>query len=342
MSGTVTVPSLGITKSSANPAVPFIGGLLIEVFVACVLYGVTTLQSFIYFQKYPNDAMSLKLLVGAVWTLETVHTGFCMLFLYEYLVEGFGDFAYFLHINWGIGVTVITSACIALCVQGYYVWRVWCVSSKSFAWTVAIAIPAVARVAFGVGSTILSYKYDDWLTFRDTKSSLITISGGLGAAALVDVLVAVTLSYYLNKGRSAWHKESNSKINMILLYAVNTGAITGTASVLCVILFATQKQSLTFLGLVEIQAKLYSNSFLGSLNARAHIRNKNNPGAQYPSFEFSSGNGFRAAGPPQSQVPVIRTQPKVEVYQQTIVHDDHGLRNDSDLDMKTIKGGELV
>lgn len=27
------------------------------------LYGVTTLQSFIYFQKYPNDAMSLKLLV---------------------------------------------------------------------------------------------------------------------------------------------------------------------------------------------------------------------------------------------------------------------------------------
>lgn len=33
-------------------------------------------------------------------TLETVHTGFCMLFLYEYLVEGFGDFAYFLHINW--------------------------------------------------------------------------------------------------------------------------------------------------------------------------------------------------------------------------------------------------
>lgn len=52
----------------------------------------------------------------------------------------------------------------------------------------------------------------------------------------------------------------------------------------------------------------------------------------------------------------------MEVYQQTIVHDDHGLRNDvsagalfrgtdeltrmaawqSDLDMKTIKGGELV
>ncbi|KAH9848429.1 hypothetical protein C2E23DRAFT_434798 [Lenzites betulinus] len=340
MSGTVQIPVSSVMMSSANPAVPFIGGLLIEIFVACMLYGITTLQSFIYFQKYPNDATSLKLLVGTVWVLETVHTVFCMQFLYAYLIEGFGDYAYFLEINWGIGVTVITSACIALCVQGYYVWRVWCVSSKSILWTIVIGVFALARVAFGIGSTILSYVYPEWITFRDTKSSLITISGGLGSAALVDMLVAVTLSYYLNKGRSTWHKESNSRINMILLYAVNTGAITGTASLLCVILFATQKQSLAFLGLVEIQAKLYSNSFLGSLNARDHIRNKNAPGAQYPSFEFSSGHGtgFRAVAAQQSQGPV----PKVEVFQQTIVHDDRGLRADSEYDMKKIKSIDLV
>ncbi|KAL7279402.1 hypothetical protein PYCCODRAFT_995372 [Trametes coccinea BRFM310] len=332
----VAVPNLGISMGPDNPAVPFIGGLLIEVFVACILYGITTLQSFMYFQKYPNDAASLKILVGTVWALESVHTAFCMQFLYAYLVEGFADYTYFLKINWGIGVTVITSAGIALCVQGYYVWRVWCVSSKSLVWTAIIGVFALARVAFGIGSTILSYVYPEWITFRDTTSSLVTISGGLGSAALVDLLVAVTLSYYLRKGRNSWHKESNSKINAILLYAVNTGAITGTASLLCVILFATQKQSLVFLGLVEIQAKLYANSFLGSLNARSHIRNKNNPTAQYPSIEFSSsGNGFRAVAP---QVPV----PKVEVFQQTIVHDDRGLQGDSEYDMRHLKGGELV
>ncbi|KAI0648844.1 hypothetical protein C8Q79DRAFT_947692 [Trametes meyenii] len=333
----VSLPTTAV-KGPNNPAVPFIGGLLIEVFIACMLYGITTLQSFMYYQKYPGDVLSLKLLVATVWALETVHTVFCMQFLYAYLIEGFADYAYFLQINWGIGVTVITSAGIALCVQGYYVWRVWCVSSKSWLWTLIIGVFALARAAFGIGSTILSYVYPDWITFRDTKSSLITISGGLGSAALVDMLVALTLSYYLNKGRSSWHKESNSKINTILLYAINTGALTGTASLLCVILFATQKQSLVFLGLVEIQAKLYANSFLGSLNARAHIRSKNNPAAQYPSFEFSSNNGFRAGAGPQVQV----TVPKVEVFQQTIVHDDRGLRNESEFDMKNLKGGELV
>ncbi|KAI0353806.1 hypothetical protein OH77DRAFT_1522336 [Trametes cingulata] len=333
MSHSVIVPDFGIHKSPDNFAVPFIGGLLIEVFVACVLYGITTLQSFMYFQKYPGDSPSLKLLVAAVWVLETVHTAFCMHFLYAYLVEGFADYTYFLKIDRSIGVTVAASAGIALCVQGYYVWRVWCVSSKNLLWTAVIAFFAFARVAFGIASTILSYVYPEWLTFRNTTSSLVTISGGLGSAALVDMLVALTLSYYLKKGRSSWHKESNSKINAILIYAVNTGAITGTASLLCVILFAVQKQSLTFLGLVEIQAKLYANSFLGSLNARSHIRNKTNA-AQYPSFEFSSGNGFRSV-PPQVSVP------KVEVYQQTVVQDDR-LHNDNEYDMKTVKGGELV
>ncbi|KAI0364755.1 hypothetical protein BV20DRAFT_974050 [Pilatotrama ljubarskyi] len=309
MSHSVVVPDFGIHKSADNLAVPFIGGLLIEVFVACVLYGITTLQSFMYFQKYPGDARTLKLLVAAVWILETVHTAFCMHFLYAYLVEGFADYTYFLKIDPSIGITVVCSAGIALCVQGYYVWRVWCVSSKNFWWTTIIGFFALARVAFGVASTILSYVYPEWLAFRNTTTSLVTISGGLGSAALVDMLVAVTLSYYLKKGRNSWHKESNSKINAILIYAVNTGALTGTASLLCVILFATQKQSLTFLGLVEIQAKLYANSFLGSLNARAHIRNKANA-AQYPSFEFSSGGNFRSVPP---QVSVVSIPPSTAV-----------------------------
>ncbi len=63
------------------------GGLLVEIFVACMcvfhtrpherqltahaspcrLYGITTLQTLIYYQKYPRDRTFLKLLVGTVW-----------------------------------------------------------------------------------------------------------------------------------------------------------------------------------------------------------------------------------------------------------------------------------
>ncbi|CDO74202.1 hypothetical protein BN946_scf185043.g254 [Trametes cinnabarina] len=317
---------------SENPAASFFGGMLIEIFIACILYGITTLQTFIYFQKYQNDTPSLKFMVAVIWIIETAHTAFCMQLVYAYLVSNFGDFEYFLNINWSVGVTVITEVVISTLVQAFYVRRVWIMSNKAKLLTIFMASVTVCRIGFGIGSTILSYHFGDWISFRAHKSSLATVSGGLGAAALIDVLVALTLSYYLSRGRSSWHKSSNSKINLIMLYAVNSGAITASASVLSVILYATQTDSLVFLGLVEIQGKLYANSFLGSLNARSHIRNKNNNPAQYPSFEFSNNSAFRAVAPPV---------PKVEVYQQTIVTNDMG-EQENDFSMKNLKGGELV
>ncbi|KAH9894070.1 hypothetical protein C8Q73DRAFT_501960 [Cubamyces lactineus] len=314
-----------------NPAQSFFGGMLIEIFIACILYGITTLQTFIYFQKYQNDVPSLKLMVATIWILETAHTAFCMQVVYAYLVSNFGEFEYFLSINWGVGVTVITEVVISTLVQAFYVKRVWIMSNKAKLLTAFIAFVTVCRIGFGIGSTILSYHFANWISFRAHKSSLVTVSGGLGAAALVDVLVALTLSFYLTRGRTGWQKSSNSRINLIMLYAVNSGAITASASVLSVILYATQTDSLVFLGLVEIQGKLYANSFLGSLNARSHIRNKNNA-AQYPSFEFSNNSAFRAVAPPA---------PKVEVFQQTIVTNDMG-EQENDFSMKNLKGGELV
>ncbi|KAI0749917.1 hypothetical protein C8Q80DRAFT_1102387 [Daedaleopsis nitida] len=304
-----------------NLAVPVMGGLLIEVFIACILYGITTLQTFIYYQKYPGDRTILKALVGTVWVLETTHTAFCMQFIYDYVIQEFGNYLNFVVINWGIGITVLCSASIALCVQGYYTWRVWIVSGNSIVWTGIIGVFALARVGFGIASCILCYLYPDWPVLRDRTDSLVTVSGGLGSAALVDILVALTLTIYLKRRRShdAWPKESNSMVNRILLYAVNTGAITCSASILCVILFAVQKNSLTFLGLVEIQAKLYSNSFLGSLNARSHIRNKS-----VRTFS-SSGSGMPRA-------------PALEVYQHTVVEDDSSPRtpDSTNFDLKSL------
>ncbi|TFK92885.1 hypothetical protein K466DRAFT_594821 [Polyporus arcularius HHB13444] len=321
-----------------NPAEAFFGGLLVEVFIACILFGITTLQTFIYFQTYPNDSRLFKLFVAVTWILEVVHTAFCIQFCYAYIIHGFADFTGLNNINWGVGITVFTEVILSTLVQLFYVRRVWIMSDKSKILTGVILFFTISRVAFGIGSTILSYRFPHWLLFRSETAATVTVSGGLGAAALVDVMVALTLSFYLSRGRSDYHRQSNSRVNRIMLYAVNSGAITATASILSVILYATQKQSLVFLGLVEIQGKLYANSFLGSLNARSHMRNQVNSAAQGPSFDSYSNSGFRSVAP---------AVPKVEVYRQTVVTNDIGMRVlqqeiDDIYDVKTIRGGELV
>ncbi|OJT13896.1 hypothetical protein TRAPUB_9565 [Trametes pubescens] len=161
-------------------------------------------------------------------------------------------------------------------------------------------------------------------------------------------------------------------INQILLYAVNTGAITGCVFVpirpslrpltaltpsmqdgiaaLChprayltplnrrqeprnanlEPQFAVKKSSLVFLGLVMIQTKLYANSLLGSLNARAHMRSKGSRGNTYSS---ASSSGYRVATP---RVPVV------EVFQQTDILDDRELASQTDLNLENLKGGSLA
>ncbi|KAI0760876.1 hypothetical protein BD413DRAFT_253167 [Trametes elegans] len=337
------LPSTPFPRTSmTNPAEPVIGALLIELCFAFILYGLTTLQTFIYFQKYPNDTCTLKYLVGAVWLLESAHTGFCMQFLYAYFVAGFGNYAYLRHVNWGVGATAACSVGVALCVQGYYTWRIWIVSGNNKVWTAAIGAFAMIRIGLGIGSFAQSYIYPQWILLRNAKSAYATFSGGLGAAALVDMLVAVGLSLYLTRNRNSWNRESESMVNRILLYAVNTGAITGVTSLLCVVLFAVPNTGLAFLGLTMIQTKLYANSLLGSLNARAHIRNKgsSHPGRYSSSSRSGGTSGLRVTSP---RMPVI------EIFQQTTTaHDDgsrgfpRGVSGKDEYPLQAMKGGELA
>ncbi|KAI0723614.1 hypothetical protein C8Q76DRAFT_400692 [Earliella scabrosa] len=317
-----------------NPAEDFFGGLLVEIFLACILYGMTVLQTFIYFQRYRNDLPLVKTLVAFICVLETAHTAFCIQFIYEYLIRHFADFQFMAGINWGVGVTVLTEVVLAVFVQAFYVRRVWIMSDKSIWLALSISLILAAKLGFGIASAVLSYKFPFWIPYRDQTTSLVTVSGGLGAAALADITVALALTYYLLKGRNKWHKESNSRINKIIVYAVNTGAITGAASVIAVILYATMPSSLVFLGLVEIQGKLYANSLLGSLNARAAIQRSGTNPAQYPSLE-SYSNHFPSNGPPV---------PKVEVYRHTVVTKDMSMHDptENEFPLKRLKGGELV
>ncbi|PIL36499.1 hypothetical protein GSI_00188 [Ganoderma sinense ZZ0214-1] len=351
------VPSFILPKS-------FFGGLFIEVFVGGILYGITTLQTFIYFQKYPEDGRFLKyyyseffllvarsvfrrmfLILQTDRILDTLHTAFCLDFVYSYLITNYGNAKYFIHTDWSRSSS-----------RSQY--RRWCkdtisaesgsvrrcdppllphlldhspllaVSNRNWFLACIIASLVVSRVAFGMGSTILTYYLSGWVSFRQHKAATVTVSGGLASVAAVDVMVTTSITWYLRKKRSEVQESAKSKVDMIMLYAVNTGALTATASVITCILYAVRRDSLVFLRLVEVSGKLYANSFLGSLNARAHIRGKGNK--QY-SHE-SSGNTYR--GP---QVP------KVEVFQQTLVSKDTVDRDyDNEYAMSPVKGGDLV
>ncbi|KAI6006965.1 hypothetical protein EDD15DRAFT_2514796 [Pisolithus albus] len=79
----------------------FIGGI-----VTAVLYGITTLQTYLYFMNYPNDDVPTKLFVAAIWVLDTTHVTLMCHALYYYLVSSYGVTTSLAYGVWSLFVSI--------------------------------------------------------------------------------------------------------------------------------------------------------------------------------------------------------------------------------------------
>ncbi|KAM5535158.1 hypothetical protein V8D89_011094, partial [Ganoderma adspersum] len=220
----------------SNPAERFLGGLLVMVFIACILYGITVLQSFVYFQTYQNDNTPLKCLVIWVFVLDTLHTAFCIILMYYYFIENFGDITAWQNLVWSIGAIVLMQVLLSSTVESTYVRRIWFISGRARLLTNILSFFVFSRFVFGMLGTGALFNFGSWSNFRLHEWTLPIVSLSLSLAAFTDLSIAVVFSVCLLRGRNQYSQSSKSLANMLTLYAVNTGAATATASVTSVIL----------------------------------------------------------------------------------------------------------
>ncbi|PBK91923.1 hypothetical protein ARMGADRAFT_866699, partial [Armillaria gallica] len=63
-------------------------------------YGITILQTAIYYKEYPNDSWLFRYGVSKELILDTLHVAISTHALYFYLVESFGNYLQVLEIIW--------------------------------------------------------------------------------------------------------------------------------------------------------------------------------------------------------------------------------------------------
>ncbi|CAL1703622.1 unnamed protein product [Somion occarium] len=253
------------------PTVPgVLGGFIVSECFAILLYGIMVAQAYVYMLNCKGDGPLLKSVVAAVALLETLHTAFIIHIIYTYAIEDFGN----------LEATGL--------VQGFYIFRIWIISGGSLVLTIVTSILLFARVTFGLGTSALLIKFKFYSTFRAQFGPLVTFTCGLSLAVAVDVLIAAILVYYLIRDKPGF-KATENVVRTLVVYFVNTGVITMLVSIIILIFFFVFKESLIFGGMVLIASKLYSNSFLGTLNARQMLRRKTQ--ADVHSSELST---FRA------------------------------------------------
>jgi len=262
-----------------------------EMFIAVLLYGVTTAQTYLYWFNFPDDPAYTRWTVATVWVVETIHTVFCLHAVYGFFITNFGNIDGVLVPEWSAGASVLLAVVIAALVQVFFIRRIYILSQRSILVTAIPSVSLFFRVAFGTATSIFAWIVPTWVAFHNETGPYVTTITGLSLASVTDIIIASLMIYYLYNSRTGI-LSTDHLLKVLMTYCVNTGAATMVTSLVIVITYLKVENSMMFAGFVEIQSKLYSNSFLATLNARKTLINNNNrPVAEFSSTELSGRTG---------------------------------------------------
>ncbi|KIJ20114.1 hypothetical protein PAXINDRAFT_166257 [Paxillus involutus ATCC 200175] len=245
-----------------------LGAFLIGVLISAILYGVTCAQTLYYYRRYPSDPWYIKLLVAAVLASDTVHQALITHSLYTYLVTDFGALQDLGLLVWSLIVEVLFNGFTALMVQCFLAMRVYRLSNKSLLATVSVMILVMANFVLVVTYVARAIHFK---TFAQL-ATLQALSKSVNAATVAsDVLIAALLCMMLQKSRTGFRR-SDTLINKLILFTVNTGLLTSICAVASLVSISLWPNTFIYIGFYFCLGRLYCNSLLATLNARKGLR----------------------------------------------------------------------
>ncbi|TFY55126.1 hypothetical protein EVJ58_g8443 [Rhodofomes roseus] len=93
---------------------------------------------------------------------------------------------------------------------------------------------------------------------------------GFTFEVIADFVITVAQYLYLRRFRTGI-RFTDSVVSVLMLYCVNTGLLTSVCALLCLITYATLPDMYVYFAFYFVLSKLYVNSVLANLNARAII-----------------------------------------------------------------------
>ncbi|KAI0708471.1 hypothetical protein C8Q76DRAFT_799729 [Earliella scabrosa] len=235
---------------------------------ATTLYGITILQTYIYYRRYPNDSIALKTLVGVLFLLDSAASAVVAYGVYDFvilIVTGALAIPSSLVAEHAITIVVITIT------QLFFAQRIWYISNKN--WLLVGSIVILSIGGFVTGQYLTAHMIMDTSPYSFGTVNVRTVTAFTdGLSAVCDILIAVGLCYYLRSGRSGFVR-TNSVLDKLMVYAIQRGALTTVCQIGKLISFVAFPGHFAFTPFADLLGKFYCNTLLASLNVRHSLRN---------------------------------------------------------------------
>ncbi|PBK81108.1 hypothetical protein ARMGADRAFT_816148 [Armillaria gallica] len=254
-------------SSHQSPAIPSLGNtfgaLFVGATIAAILFGITNIQTLIYYKKYPNDWSFYRYSVALLWVLDTAHLALSTHALYYYLIDMYGNLlgALLGNIIWSLRLQLILKVWIVVFVQGLYAIRLWKLGlhfHKILPWFVFLAVSA--SVGAGIFGSYDIYRPPNLVSISSISVTIYTFYSIIITA---DIIIAVMMCYYLHKSRAAMHFSSAANLLLVLMQLVLvSGIATSACSLFSIVTYIAWPDTLIFIAVDFILPKLYINSLL--------------------------------------------------------------------------------
>ncbi|KAI0764987.1 hypothetical protein C8Q74DRAFT_1370866 [Fomes fomentarius] len=249
-----------------------VGAAFLGVVATSCFYGITVVQTYIYFRRYyESDPKYLKSLVFLLWVLDSLHLALIIHAVYFYVVTNFTNVLGLMIINWSILAQIVVTGVSDLIVRGVFCHRVWRLSNMNWLLVVAIVISSLVVFSGSIAFAVKGFSLPSFTALSEI-SDILYVS--LGSGVVADIFIAASLCFLLAKRRTGFQR-TDSTVRVLMLYSINTGALTSLCALLCLLTYANMPDNFIFIAFYFVLPKLFLNSLLATLNARRALRETN-------------------------------------------------------------------
>ncbi|KAJ7839578.1 hypothetical protein B0H14DRAFT_3869710 [Mycena olivaceomarginata] len=258
-----------MASSAALPPIPpTIGSItasqLIGSLLNFYLFGVLSVQVYVYHACFPKDKASIKYLVYLIFLFMALSTCLNAADAYFWYASGFGNLIQFSKAHISPFYTPIGGSIIASVIQMFFCYRIWIIKKSAVYLSIAIAIISLIQAIGGLGGGIKAM----WLI----------------GDACADVMIAGTMTVLLTQASRENHRQTNDLVKRIVRLIIETNALSASVAIISLILFAGVPGTNYFICPTMILPGIYANTLLVTFNNRAFAAGGGNLTQQTPSF----------------------------------------------------------
>lgn len=231
------------------------------------LFGILSVQVYLYHISFPRDRWTTKALVYFVYVIDTVQTCLVTRDVFNGYARHYGnlDVLDSIQTEW-LAVPVFSSV-VSCTVQVYYAHRIGILSGSQILRGLVCVLALVAGVS-GIVAGSQAFRVPKFSELEGTAS----ISTGIWLAgdAACDIIIAVLMAYFLLRHDSKI-SQTHAIVQRLIRLVIETGTLTALAASIDIVLYYAFPHKAYHSCPATVLAKLYSNSMLAIFNSRIRI-----------------------------------------------------------------------